>query len=86
MGIDTQSRSLILENLVELNRRGMTLIYTTHYMEEAQQICDEVAIIDGGQVIACGDPSQLIAAAPECKNLEELFLQLTGKQLRDRME
>ncbi len=86
VGIDTQSRSLILENLVELNRRGMTLIYTTHYMEEAQQICDEVAIIDGGRVIACGEPRQLIAAAPESKNLEGLFLQLTGKQLRDRME
>jgi len=86
VGIDAQSRNLILERLVELNRSGMTLIYTTHYMEEAQQICDQVAIIDGGQTIACGNPGQLVEDAAGCENLEELFLQLTGKQLRDRME
>jgi ABC-2 type transport system ATP-binding protein len=77
---------LILERLVELNRSGVTLIYTTHYMEEAQQICDEVAIIDGGKTIACGNPSRLVRDAVGCENLEELFLQLTGKQMRDRME
>lgn len=86
VGIDTQSRSLILERLVELKLRGMTLVYTTHYMEEAQQICDEVAIVDGGQMIACGEPGQLVSAAAGCENLEELFLSLTGKQLRDRTE
>ena len=86
VGIDTQSRNLILERLVELKQRGMTLVYTTHYMEEAQQICDAVEIIDGGRVIATGRPEQLVAAADGCDNLEGLFLQLTGKQLRDRME
>ncbi len=83
VGIDAQSRNLILERLAELNRAGMTLIYTTHYMEEAQQLCDEIAIIDAGKMIACGAPTQLVAAADECANLEELFLALTGKQLRD---
>ena len=86
VGIDAQSRNLILERLVELNHSGTTLIYTTHYMEEAQQICDEVAIVDGGQMIACGNPSRLVHDTVGCENLEELFLQLTGKQLRDRMD
>jgi len=86
VGIDTQSRNLILERLVALKQRGMTLVYTTHYMEEAQQICDAVAIIDGGRVIASGRPEQLVAETAGCNNLEELFLHLTGKQLRDRME
>jgi ABC-2 type transport system ATP-binding protein len=85
VGIDAQSRNLILERLLALNRNGMTLIYTTHYMEEAQQLCDEVAIIDGGQMIACGHPAQLVKESPGCENLEGLFLQLTGKQLRDRV-
>lgn len=85
VGIDTQSRNLILERLMELKQRGMTLVYTTHYMEEAQQICDDVAIIDGGRVLATGSPEQLVATGGYA-NLEELFLHLTGKQLRDRME
>jgi len=83
VGIDAQSRNLILERLVELNRAGMTLIYTTHYMEEAQQICDEIAIMDAGRVIACGAPEKLVADSAGCKNLEDLFLASTGKQLRD---
>lgn len=83
VGIDAQSRNLILERLAELNRAGMTLIYTTHYMEEVQQLCDQIAIIDAGKVIASGSPSKLVAEQSDCQNLEELFLKLTGKQLRD---
>lgn len=83
VGIDAQSRNLILERLSELNSGGMTLIYTTHYMEEAQQLCDEIAIIDAGKVIACGAPTQLVNDAVDCANLEDLFLTLTGKNLRD---
>ncbi len=83
VGIDAQSRNLILERLGELNKMGMTIIYTTHYMEEAAQICDEVAIVDTGKVIASGAPAQLVDGADDCKNLEEVFLALTGKQLRD---
>jgi ABC-2 type transport system ATP-binding protein len=83
VGIDAQSRNLILDRLAELNRAGMTLLYTTHYMEEAQQLCDQIAIIDAGRVIAQGAPTQLVAETDDCENLEELFLKLTGKQLRD---
>lgn len=83
VGIDAQSRNLILERLAELNRAGMTILYTTHYMEEAQKFCDEIAILDAGKVIARGAPRQLVDHAADCENLEELFLALTGKQLRD---
>ena len=83
VGIDAQSRNLILDRLAELNRAGMTLIYTTHYMEEVQQLCDDIAIVDCGKVIARGAPHALLAEQDACQNLEELFLALTGKQLRD---
>lgn len=83
VGIDAQSRNMIIENLTKLKESGMTMIYTTHYMEEAQQLCARIAIVDNGRVIAEGEPDQLVADQPDCNNLEELFLQLTGRQLRD---
>jgi ABC-2 type transport system ATP-binding protein len=52
VGVDPQSRNAIFENLEELKRRGKTLIYTTHYMEEAERLCDRVVIIDHGKVLA----------------------------------
>ncbi len=83
VGIDAQSRNLIVDRLGELNRAGMTLVYTSHYMEEVQTLCSEVAVVDRGQVIAAGTPKTLIAAHEGCENLDQLFLALTGKQLRD---
>ena len=83
VGIDPQSRNAIMENLRLLQEEGMTLIYTTHYMEEAQQLCTRLAIVDKGRVIAEGMPDELVAAVSGCGNLEELFLHLTGGQLRD---
>ncbi len=83
VGIDAQSRNLIIERLIELKIAGMTLFYTTHYMEEAQQLCDEIAIVDSGKVIGQGTPAQLVNEAVDCDNLEDLFLSMTGKQLRD---
>jgi len=82
-GVDPQSRGTILAYLARLRQEGCTLIYTTHYLEEAQQICGRVAIVDRGRVIAEGSPERLIASAGTCANLEELFLRLTGRQLRD---
>jgi ABC-2 type transport system ATP-binding protein len=52
VGVDPQSRNAIFENLIELKRRGKTLVYTTHYMEEAERLCDRIVIIDHGKVIA----------------------------------
>jgi ABC-2 type transport system ATP-binding protein len=60
VGVDPQSRNAIFEAVEGLNRAGMTMIYTTHYMEEAQRLCHRVAIIDEGQIIALDTPSALI--------------------------
>jgi len=60
VGVDPQSRNAIFEGVEALNRAGMTVIYTTHYMEEAQRLCDRVAIIDEGQIIALDTPAALI--------------------------
>ena len=59
------------------------MLYTTHYMEEARQLCDRIAIVDAGRVVALGAPAELLAAQPECRDLEQLFLRLTGRHLRD---
>lgn len=82
-GVDVQSRSLILQFLREYNRNGAGVLYTSHLMEEAQQLCEEVVIIDEGHLIVQGRPATLIAQHPECKNLEEVFLRYTGMALRD---
>jgi len=60
VGVDPQSRNAIFETIEELNRGGMTVIYTTHYMEEAQRLCHRVAIIDDGQIISLDTPASLI--------------------------
>jgi ABC-2 type transport system ATP-binding protein len=60
VGVDPQSRNAIFEAVEELNRAGMTVIYTTHYMEEAQRLCHRVAIIDEGHIIALDTPQALI--------------------------
>lgn len=81
-GIDAQSRHLIHEQLSELNRSGTTILYTTHYMEEAQALCSRVGIIDSGRLVKQGSPEKLLEQSGS-RNLEDLFLHLTGKQLRD---
>jgi ABC-2 type transport system ATP-binding protein len=83
VGIDAQSRNLIFENLKALRAAGMTIVYTTHYMEEAEQLCDRVAIIDKGALVAEGTPRALIGQAAGSTSLEDTFLRLTGTHLRD---
>jgi len=82
VGIDVQSRHVILENLKEINQAGTTILYTSHYLNEAENFCSSIALIDDGQVICQGEPSRLIAKN-KVETLEELFLQKTGKNLRD---
>ncbi len=82
VGIDAQSRHLIHQELRRLHQNGTTLLYTTHYMEEAQGLCSKVAVLDDGRVLLTGPPGDLLRGRG-LQNLEELFLELTGKQIRD---
>jgi ABC-2 type transport system ATP-binding protein len=83
VGVDVQSRNVIIDHLKELNAKGTTIIYTSHHMEEAEHFCSQVAIIDHGNIIAKGSPKELIEAYPGCSNLESVFLHLTKRKLRD---
>ena len=122
VGVDTQSRNSILESILELRQQGRTILYTTHYMEEAQRLCDRVGIMDHGKLLALdtvagliethggkavivlekdGHEEQLTTEDPletlskfdwedrperlriEPASLESVFLNLTGRQLRD---
>ena len=69
VGIDPQSRRHILDNVKELNRQGMTVLYTTHYMEEAAELSNHIAIMDQGKVIACGTHDELIKLVGELDRL-----------------
>ena len=82
-GLDPQSRLALWELLRELNAEGQTILLTTHYMEEAEQLCDRVAVVDHGQIIALASPAQLIRDHPPAQNLEEVFVALTGHHLRE---
>ncbi len=122
LGVDAQSRNMILEKILELKKEGKTVVYTTHYMEEAEKICDRVAIIDKGKLLALdtvdglistyGGKSTIVVETPTQKieietddpiteisricssqrplslllkrpDLEQVFLNLTGRHLRD---
>jgi len=121
-GVDPQSRNAILDRILELKRAGLTVVYTTHYMEEAERLCDRVAIVDHGKVLAidtvpnllrlhgavpvlvatvggevrrtptpdpAGALTRLVAEVRvedfhvERPDLEQVFLHLTGRRLRD---
>ena len=69
VGLDVQSRNHILESIIQLNKNGSTIIYTSHYLEEVEQICDQIAIVDSGEVIASGSIEEII----EQHSLENLI-------------
>jgi ABC-2 type transport system ATP-binding protein len=87
VGVDPQSRNAIFDNLEALKRRGKALLYTTHYMEEAERLADRIVVIDHGTVIANDTLSGLRSRVAEVggvrANLETVFLTLTGRSLRD---
>jgi len=85
VGIDPQSRNMIYETIERLRDGGMTVLYTTHYMEEADRLCNRVAIMDGGKVVALDTPRGLkhLIGRSEKATLEDVFLKLTGCGLRD---
>ena len=70
VGIDPQSRRHILDNVKELNRQGMTVLYTTHYMEEAAELSHHIAIMDQGRIIAAGTHAELVQLVGEQTRVE----------------
>ncbi len=80
VGVDPQSRNAIFDNLEELKRSGKTLVYTTHYMEEAERLCDRIVIIDHGRVIANDTVRGLYKLLPGSSSVE---LQFDGPQPAD---
>ncbi len=92
-GLDPQARRNLWELIQEVRSRGVTVILTTHYMDEAQLLCDRVAVMDNGKIIAMDTPNNLIKGLlkrgfkkqqhVEQANLEDVFIDLTGKALRD---
>jgi ABC-2 type transport system ATP-binding protein len=93
-GLDPVSRRQMWDLIARFQAEGKTILVTTHYMEEAERLCDRVAIVDHGHVIALGSPSELIDSVdlshlppPEPRKtsatLEDVFVSLTGRTLRD---
>ena len=82
VGMDPQSRRAVWDFVMELRDEGKTVVITTHYMEEAEELCDRVGIIDHGRLIELGAPAEL-KAKYGAKNLEDVFIQLTGRRIRD---
>jgi ABC-2 type transport system ATP-binding protein len=92
-GLDPQARRNLWDLIRDIRSKGTTVIITTHYMDEAEYLCDRVAIVDSGQIVALNTPDQLIdelvatgfERPKEVKqaNLEDVFIHLTGKSLRE---
>lgn len=82
VGVDVQSRQAIMTFLKSLNEAQTTIIYTSHHLEEAQHFCTNIVIIDNGKIVTRGAPQTLIDQTPEARDLEDVFLALTGYKLR----
>ena len=92
-GLDPQARRNLWGLIKEVRDKGVTVMLTTHYMDEAELLCDRVAIMDNGKIIALDSPKQLVkdligrgfkkSQVVEQANLEDVFIDLTGKELRD---
>jgi ABC-2 type transport system ATP-binding protein len=83
VGVDIQSKEVILGILNEMNQNGTTIIYTSHHMLEAEHFCTQICIIDKGKILKIGTPEELVKSVEEAQNLEEVFLSLTGNQVRN---
>lgn len=83
VAVDPQSRNKILEGIKDLNRAGATIIYTTHYMEEVEQICNNIAIMDKGQIIAEGTKDELLNLISSGEKIRINVFNISDKQLDD---
>jgi ABC-2 type transport system ATP-binding protein len=79
VGIDPQSRNLIFEVVEKLHKEGLTIVYTTHYMEEAERLCDRIGIIDNGEIIAQGTIDELKASGSMKESVLISFTNLTDE-------
>jgi ABC-2 type transport system ATP-binding protein len=82
VGVDVQSKNAIIRYLQHINALGTTMIYTSHHMAEAEEFCNQIALIDGGQVIAAGNLTALMQMH-QSESLQALFIKLTGEAYRD---
>ena len=82
VGVDVQTGHAIINYLLQLNKKGTTLVYTSHQLNEAEAICEQVALIDGGKIIAQDSLGALLKTHNH-DNLEQMFLNLTGKEYRN---
>ena len=92
-GLDPQARRSLWELIKDIRQRGTTVIITTHYMDEAEYLCDRIAIMDAGKIIALDTPDKMIddlvstgferPKQVKKANLEDVFIRLTGHALRD---
>lgn len=92
-GLDPQARLHLWDMVRKVNKSGVTIVLTTHYMDEAEQLCDRLAVMDHGKIMKIGTPQSFIKdllasgfkkeVKPEPANLEDVFLHLTGRTLRD---
>ncbi|GAA3621701.1 ABC transporter ATP-binding protein [Streptomyces fenghuangensis] len=80
-GLDPQARRNLWDLLRAINEEGRTVVLTTHYMDEAETLCDRVAVMDHGRVLRVGAPADLVAELG-VDSLEDVFLQLTGREYR----
>jgi ABC-2 type transport system ATP-binding protein len=85
VGVDVQSKNVIIDHLKQLNKEGTTIVYTSHHLNEAEHFCSRVAIIDNGKIILKGKPKELISSNEKAYNLEDVFIRYTGKELRDHV-
>ena len=82
VGVDVQTRHAVIDYLKELNKEGTTLVYTSHQLNEAEELCEKIALIDEGKIIVYGELATLLSEHRQ-DGLEGLFLKLTGKDFRD---
>jgi ABC-2 type transport system ATP-binding protein len=83
VGVDVHSKNVIIDYLKQLNAKGTTIIYTSHHLAEAEDLCSHIAIIDNGEILVQGTPDEIIKITNNAHSLEDVFLSLTGKELRD---
>ncbi len=83
VGVDVQSKNVIIDHLLKMNAAGTTMIYTSHHLNEAEHFCTKVAVIDQGSIVIEGITKDLVASHATAHNLEEVFIAFTGKALRD---